>query len=32
MNLEEFLTTLELPIVIRSTRRMTLGELECHLE
>ncbi len=32
MNLEELLTTLESPIVIRPTRRMTQGELESYLD
>lgn len=31
MNLDELLTSLEAPIVIRPTRRMTQGELESHL-
>ena len=32
MNLQELLSTLESPIVIRPTRRMTLGELETYLD
>ncbi len=32
MNLEELLGTLESPIVIRPTRRMTQGELETYLD
>ncbi len=32
MNLEELLSTLESPIVIRPTRRMTQGELESYLD
>lgn len=32
MNLEELLITLESPIVIRPTRRMTQGELESYLD
>jgi type I restriction enzyme M protein len=32
MNLTEFLTTLEAPIVVRPTRRMTQGELENYLD
>ena len=32
MNLEELLSTLESPIVIRPTRRMTHGELESYLD
>jgi hypothetical protein len=32
MNLEELLSTLESPIVIRPTRRMTQGELENYLD
>jgi type I restriction enzyme M protein len=32
MNLTEFLTTLEAPIVVRPTRRMTQGELESYLD
>ena len=32
MDLEELLTTLESPIVIRPTRRMTQGELETSLD
>jgi type I restriction enzyme M protein len=32
MNLDELLSTLESPIVIRPTRRMTQGELESYLD
>lgn len=32
MNLDELLTTLESPIVVRPTRRMTQGELESYLD
>ncbi|MBM9535699.1 type I restriction-modification system subunit M [Desulfobulbus alkaliphilus] len=32
MNLTELLTTLEAPIVVRPTRRMTQGELESYLD
>ena len=32
MNLEQLLETLESPIVIRPTRRMTQGELESYLD
>ncbi len=32
MNLQELLTQLEMPILIRPTRRMTQGELESYLE
>ncbi len=32
MHLEELLSTLESPIVIRPTRRMTQGELESYLD
>ena len=32
MNLQELLTKLETPIVIRPTRRMTQGELETYLD
>ena len=32
MNIEQLLTTLETPIVIRPTRRMTQGELETYLD
>ncbi len=32
MNLDEILSTLQSPIVIRPTRRMTLGELESYLD
>lgn len=32
MKLEELLSTLESPIVIRPTRRMTQGELESYLD
>jgi hypothetical protein len=32
MNLDELLRTLESPIVIRPTRRMTQGELESYLD
>lgn len=32
MNLNELLTTLESPIVVRPTRRMTQGELESYLD
>jgi type I restriction enzyme M protein len=32
MNLEEILNTLELPIIVRPTRRMTQGELESYLD
>lgn len=32
MNLDEILSTLESPIVIRPTRRMTQGELESYLD
>lgn len=32
MNLAEFLTSLDTPIVIRPTRRMTQGELESYLD
>lgn len=32
MNLNELLTTLEAPIVVRPTRRMTQGELESYLD
>lgn len=32
MNLDELLSTLQSPIVIRPTRRMTLGELESYLD
>ena len=32
MNLQELLTQLDTPIVIRPTRRMTQGELETYLD
>jgi len=32
MNLDELLSTLESPIVIRPTRRMTQGEFESNLD
>ena len=32
MELDELLSNLESPIVIRPTRRMTLGELETYLD
>ncbi|MCI4431809.1 MAG: SAM-dependent DNA methyltransferase [Burkholderiales bacterium] len=32
MNLQELLTKLETPIIIRPTRRMTQGELETYLD
>lgn len=32
MNLDQFLSTLESPIVLRPTRRMTQGELESYLD
>ena len=32
MDIDELLTTLESPIVIRPTRRMTQGELESYLD
>jgi hypothetical protein len=32
MNLQELLTQLDTPIVIRPTRRMTHGELETYLD
>ena len=32
MNLDELLSTLESPIVVRPTRRMTQGELESYLD
>ena len=32
MNLDDLLATLESPIVIRRTRRMTQGELESYLD
>jgi type I restriction enzyme M protein len=32
MNLEELLHTLEVPIVVRSTRRMPQSELESNLD
>jgi type I restriction enzyme M protein len=32
MNLTQLLTTLEAPIVVRPTRRMTQGELESYLD
>ena len=32
MNLQELLIKLDTPIVVRSTRRMTQGELEAYLD